>query len=125
VQFDTVLLTLGIADQNLGAPLYGVAFTDTLPDGLKVGQNSGISCTQGPGDITPTGNFTATPGSNSISVSDWQLSSSCSFIVEITGVAIGLQTNTTSAITSTNSVTGETSTASVTVIDQVFENGFE
>jgi hypothetical protein len=53
------------------------------------------------------------------------LSSQCSFIVEITGEQLGVQTNTTGAITSTNGGTGETSTASVTVFDQVFKNGFE
>lgn len=124
-QFGTALLTLRIADPNFGAPLYGIAFTDTLPAGLQVGQNSGVSCSQGAGDITATGTFTATPGSTSISVSDLQLSSPCSFIVEITGTELGLQTNTTSAITSTNGGTGETSTASITVIDQVFEDGFD
>ena len=124
-QFGTVFLTLTIANPNFSAPLYGIAFTDSLPSGLTVGQNSGKSCTNGPGDIDPTGTFTATPGSNTISLADMQLSSSCSFIVEITGTQLGLQTNTTSAITSTNGGTGETSTASVTVIDQVFKNGFE
>ena len=124
-QFDTAFLTLTIADPNFGAPLYGIAFTDTLPAGLKVGQNSGVNCSQGAGDITPTGTFTATPGSSSISVSGLQLSAPCSFIVEITGVELGLQTNASSAITSTNGGTGETSSASITVIDQVFGDGFE
>jgi hypothetical protein len=42
-----------------------------------------------------------------------------------TGVALGLHTNTTSAIPLTNGGTGESSTASVTVIDQIFKNGFD
>ncbi len=117
-------MTLAIADP-IGAPLYGIAVTDTLPAGLKVGQNSGVSCSMGVGDITPGGTFTAIPGSGSITVSNLQLSSQCSFTVEITGVELGLQTNTTSAITSTNGGTGESSTASITVIDQVFRDGFE
>jgi hypothetical protein len=124
-QFGTVFLTLTIRDPNFGAPLYGIALTDTLPAGLKVGQNSGPSCAIGTGDITPSGTFTATPGSSTISISDLQLSSQCSFIVEITGEQLGVQTNMTGAITSTNGGTGETSTASVTVFDQVFKNGFE
>ncbi len=125
-QFGTALLTLTMSNPNFGAPLSGISFNDTLPAGLKVGQNSGVSCTLATGSIPPSGGtFTAIPGSDTISVSGLQLSDPCSFKVEITGIELGLQTNTTSAITSANGGTGETSTGSITVIDQVFTDGFD
>src|SRR5262249_56200527 len=63
------------------------------------------------------GRITATAGSNSITLSGATLAanSSCTFSANVTGTAAGKQTNTTSAVTSTEGGTGNTATASVDV----------
>jgi CSLREA domain-containing protein/uncharacterized repeat protein (TIGR01451 family) len=104
-------LSFTITNPNLTVGLTGVAFTDTLPAGLVVSTPNGLTGSCGAGTIT------ATAGSNSISLSGGTiaLNSSCTFSVNVTGTAAGKQTNTTSAVTSTNGGTGNTATASVDV----------
>ncbi|HET8888255.1 MAG TPA: hypothetical protein VFQ41_05075 [Candidatus Angelobacter sp.] len=104
-------LTFTIQNNNTTVALTGVAFSDTLPTGLVVATPNGLAGSCGGGTIT------ATQGTNVISLSGGSIpaSSSCAFSVTVTGIAAGLQTNTTGNVTSTEGGTGGTATASVKV----------
>ena len=92
--------------------LSGVGFTDVLPAGLNVSTPDGETGTCGGGTIS------ATAGSSSVSLTGATLgtggSSSCTFSVNVTGVALGEQDNSVT-VDSTNGGTGNTATASVDV----------
>jgi uncharacterized repeat protein (TIGR01451 family) len=104
-------LSFTIQNPNTAISLTGVGFTDTLPAGLVVSTPNGLTGACGGGTIT------ATAGTNAISLSGGSLaaSSSCTFSVNVTGIAAGLQNNTTGNITSTEGGTGGTASASVIV----------
>jgi hypothetical protein len=105
-------LTFNISNPNTSLALTGIAFTDTLPAGLQVATPNGLTNTCG-------GTATAAAGSGSISLSGGSLAAnaSCTIAVNVTGVAAGVQNNTTGPISSTESGAGATSnTATITVI---------
>jgi uncharacterized repeat protein (TIGR01451 family) len=114
--FGTTALSFTLTNPNT-IPLTGLAFTDTLPSGLVVSTPNGLTGSCGGGTIT------AIPGSNSISLSGATLAagSSCTFSVNVTGSAIGAQTNTTSTITSNEGQPGTPATASISAVDLFFE----
>jgi hypothetical protein len=105
-------LTFTINNPNSALAYTGVAFTDALPAGLVVSTPNGLTGTCG------TGAITAAAGSQTVSLTGGTiaLSSSCSFSVNVTGVAAGAQLNTTGAVSATNAGTGNTATASITVL---------
>ena len=92
-------LTFRIDNPNASA-LTGVAFTDALPAGLVVANPNGtptFSCVTG----TLTGTISAVAGSNTISLTGGNLSTSasnCTFSVRVQGLVAGSYTNTTSRI---------------------------
>jgi fimbrial isopeptide formation D2 family protein len=90
----------------------GVAFSDTLPAGLVISTPNGLTGSCGGGTIT------ATQGTNVISLSGGTIAanSSCTFSVNVTGIAAGTQNNTTGNITSTEGGTGGTASASINVV---------
>ena len=104
-------LSFTIQNNNTGVSLTGVAFSDTLPGGLVISTPNGLTGTCGAGTIT------ATQGTNVISLSGGTIaaSSSCTFSVNVTGIAAGLQNNTTGNVTSTEGGTGGTASASLKV----------
>jgi uncharacterized repeat protein (TIGR01451 family)/fimbrial isopeptide formation D2 family protein len=105
-------LTFNISNPNTNLALTGVAFTDTLPAGLQVATPSGLTSSCG-------GTATAAAGSGSISLTGGSLaaSASCTISLNVTGVAAGVENNTTGPISSNESGAGATSnTASITVI---------
>ncbi|HET9284383.1 MAG TPA: hypothetical protein VFR24_20715, partial [Candidatus Angelobacter sp.] len=105
-------LTFNIANPNTNLPLTGVAFSDALPAGLVVATPNGLSSTCG-------GTTTAAAGSGSISLSGGSLAAngSCTISLNVTGVQVGVQNNTTGAISANETGPGATSnTASITVI---------
>jgi fimbrial isopeptide formation D2 family protein len=105
-------LTFNIANPNANLALTGVAFTDTLPAGLVVATPNGLSSSCG-------GTTTAAAGSGSISLSGGTLAAngSCTISLNVTGVQVGVQNNTTGAISANETGPGATSnTASITVI---------
>jgi uncharacterized repeat protein (TIGR01451 family) len=112
---NSTTLTFTLTNPNAIA-LTGLAFTDTLPSGLIVSTPNGLTGSCGGGTII------AIAGSNNISLSGATLaaSASCTFSVNVTGTAIGVQTNTTSTVTSDQGQPGTLATASITVDDLFF-----
>jgi hypothetical protein len=105
-------LTFNISNPNTSLALTGIAFSDALPAGLKVATPNGLTSTCG-------GTVTAAAGSGSISLTGGTLAAnaSCTISLNVTGVAAGVQNNTTGPISSTETGAGATSnTASITVI---------
>jgi uncharacterized repeat protein (TIGR01451 family) len=108
-------LTFTITNPNAGAPLTGVAFTDTLPAGLVVSTPSGLSgnCTPG----SSQGTITATSGAGAVSISGgtFAASGSCFFkVTNVTGTTAGTKNNSVQ-ITSTEGGIGNTATATLDV----------
>jgi CSLREA domain-containing protein len=109
---ETVSLTFKVTNPNNGTVLNGIGFIDNLPGGLEVATPNGLSGTCGGGTIT------AADGSTQISLAGATLNANvfCTFSVNIRGTSIGLKTNLTDAVTSTEGGSGGTATASVTVL---------
>jgi uncharacterized repeat protein (TIGR01451 family) len=105
----TTSLTFSITNPNASLALTGVAFTDSLPAGLVVATPSGLSNTCG-------GTATAVAGSGSVSLSAGTLAStaSCTVSVNVQGTSAGIKNNSVT-VTATESGTGNTSNASITV----------
>jgi uncharacterized repeat protein (TIGR01451 family) len=93
------------------ATLTGLAFTDTLPAGLTVAMPNGLTGLCGGGTIT------ALAGGNTVALNSAMLSSgaSCTFTVNVTGAARGTQSNTTSLVSSNESLPGAAGSANLFV----------
>ncbi len=91
--------------------LTGVSFTDLLPPGLVVGTPNGLTTT------CTSGTITAVAGSGTISLTGLQLQPvfGCTITVNVTGTALGLQTNSVT-VTDVQQGAGNTSTATITVV---------
>jgi len=105
-------LSFTIQNNNTATTLTGVGFNDNLPGGLVVSTPNGLSGSCGGGTIS------AAPGGTSISLSGASLapSSSCTFSVNVDGVAAGTQNNTTSNVTSNEGGSGNVATATINVV---------
>jgi hypothetical protein len=102
------------------AGISGVAFTDVMPVSLKVANPRTVNTTA----PCNTGSIDAQVNNNIIAVSGISMgaSTSCTITVNITGTEIGQFTNTTQAITSTDSDPGKTSNSvNLTVIAPIFQ----
>jgi uncharacterized repeat protein (TIGR01451 family) len=106
-------LTFTITNPNAGTILTGVAFTDTFPAGLEVAAAPNVA-TMGCGSPT----FTPAAGNTSVSFSGGTIAASgtCTVTVDVTATTGGDKVNTTSNVTSTNGGTGNTGTATLTVV---------
>ena len=104
-------LTFTLINTNSSADLAGVGIADSLPAGLVVSSPNGLTGTCGGGTITAT----AASGTISLSGGTIATGGNCTFAANVTGVAAGNQINAVAA-TSTNGGTGNTATASVTVL---------
>ena len=91
--------------------LSGIGFVDTLPAGLIVATPNGLTGSCGGGTIT------ATAGSGSITLADAALAAgaSCTFALNVTGVASGIQENSTGPVNSVEGGTGDPGTGSLAV----------
>jgi hypothetical protein len=105
----TTPVTFTIANPNPGFALSGLAFTDQLPGGLVVVGSPGDTC---------GGAVTAVAGTNSLGLSDGQLSpgSSCTVSVTVVAIATGALSNTTTQVSSVEGGIGNSASAGVTVI---------
>jgi uncharacterized repeat protein (TIGR01451 family) len=104
-------LTFTIANPAGNIALTGISFTDSLPAGLVVSTPNGLTGSCGGGTIT------ATAGSSTVSLAGAGLAAgaTCSFAVNVTGAAGGVQNNAVT-VSATESGVGNTSVASVTVV---------
>ena len=124
----TTSLTFTLTNPNTTVGLSNIAFNDTLPSGLVVASPNGLtgSCLAAAGAVLSPASVTANPGSNNIDMSALSLdiSGSCSFSVDVSGVLAGTQVNTTGNVTATFDdgtgtsvgITGNTATASLIVL---------
>lgn len=105
-------ITFTITNANQGLALTGVAFSDTLPAGLAVSTPTGLAGSCGGATIT------AAAGSQTISVAGGTVnaSSSCSFALNVTAVAAGIQVDTSGTVSATDGGTGNSATASINVL---------
>ena len=89
----------------------GVAFSDSLPAGLEVATPNGVASTCGPG-------VTAVPSTTTVSLSGGTIATTatCTISVKVIGTTPGVKDNTTGNVSSTNGGTGNTASASVTVV---------
>src|SRR5262249_5139558 len=90
----------------------GIAFGDTLTNGLQVANTPGIVNTCG-------GSPTAAANSTSISLSGGSIATpgnTCTLTVNVTGTQSGTVTNTTGAVSSTNGGTGTTSNTATLIV---------
>jgi len=99
-----------ITNPNSVSTLNGIAFTDSLPAGLVVATPNNLSSTC---STSPS----AVAGSSSVTLSGVSLApgTSCTVNVNVTGTTAGVLTNSVS-VSSTNGGTGNTSTATITVV---------
>lgn len=118
--FGSTALSFTLTNPNTVTTLTGLAFTDTLPSGLIVSTPNGLTGSCGGGTIT------AIAGSNSISLSGATLApgASCIFSVNVTGIAIGVQTNTTSSITALGGTLIGLPATATTSVDDLWFNWF-
>jgi uncharacterized repeat protein (TIGR01451 family) len=112
----SVNVTFTITNPNTTTSLSGLAFSDPLPSGLSVSTTPNVS-------NTCNGTVTAAANSTSISLAGGTLTSNgsgtaqCAITVSVTGTTAGLKSNTTGAVSATESGTGVASnTATVTVV---------
>jgi hypothetical protein len=107
----TTSLTFTLANPDLATTLTGVAFADTFPAGMLVATPNGLANTCG-------GIATAVQGTGSVSLTGATIASnsSCTLTVNVTTTSIGSLTNTTGSVTSSNSLPGNTASATLGVV---------
>ena len=90
--------------------LHNVSISDSLPSDITVGTPSNISNSCG-------GTATAVDGGSSVSLSGGTLAAGlpCAVVVDVKGVTVGTQSNTTGNVSATESGNGLTASASLTV----------
>ncbi len=102
-------LTITVTNPHPAEPLTGVGFTDTMPDGLTVPDQSSAQC-----------GGTLTVASNAVTLTGATIAGGCNCVVSltVTGASTGAKNNVTSRVTSANFGTGNTAAATVTVVDR-------
>ncbi len=111
---NTSVLTFTITNPNPAASLTGVAFSDTYPAGLVNDASPSVTNTCG-------GSVTAAAGGSSISLTGGTIStgtSTCTVGVTVTSAAAATYNNISGAVSSTNSGTGNTASASLIVLNR-------
>ncbi len=106
----TAVLTIDVTNPNTNVPFSGLAFTDTLPAGLVVASVTNLGNSLG-------GIATAVAGSSTVSLSGGSLAegAGADLVVDVTGTTAGVKNNLV-AVSSNEGGTGNTATASITVV---------
>src|SRR5262249_4586744 len=107
----TTTLPFTITNANTTTTLTGVGFTDSLPAGLQVASTPGASASCG-------GTFAPNAGDTTLNFSSGTIAASgtCIVAVNVTGVTAGVKNNLSGNVTSGNGGTGNTASASITVV---------
>ncbi|MFY9557090.1 MAG: HYR domain-containing protein [Blastocatellia bacterium] len=105
----TSVLTFTVSNPNTTTTLTGVAFSDTLPTGLTV-PTSGPTAVCG-GTLTTTA-----PNTISFTGGSIASSSNCLITVTVTGATAGVKNNVSDNVSASNGGTGNTASASITVV---------
>lgn len=102
-------LTITVTDPHPAEAMTGVGFTDTMPDGLTVPDQTSAQC-----------GGTLTVASNTVTLTGATIAGggTCTIGLTVTGDTAGVKNNVTSRVTSANFGTGDTAAASVTVVDR-------
>ena len=106
-------LTFNLGNPNANIALSNIAFSDSLPAGLAVASTPNAS-------NTCSGTFAPVASATSLTFSGGalEISATCAISVDVQGTTAGVKNNTSSSITSTESLTasGTPASASVTVV---------
>lgn len=102
-------LTITVTDPHPAEAMTGVGFTDAMPDGLTVPDQTSAEC-----------GGTLTVASNVVTLANATIpgGGNCVISLTVTGAGTGVKNNVTGRVTSTNFGTGNTASASVTVVDR-------
>ncbi len=105
----TTTLTITVTNPHPADALTGVGFTDTMPDGLTVADQTSLQC-----------GGTLTAASNVVTLTDAAIpgGGSCIIGLTVTGATTGVKDNVTGRVTSANFGSGNTASATVTVVDR-------
>lgn len=92
-----------------------VQFSDTMPAGVDLITQIGGTCST---PATGGGMFTINPGTETFSSTSTVLTAgqSCTIIVRVQGIALGVHLNTTSPVTATSTPSGGRASATLTVL---------
>jgi len=109
----TTSLSFTLTNPNAATSLTGVAFTDSFPAGIVIATPNGLSNTCG-------GAATALQGTGIVSLTGASIAGngSCTLTVAVTAIGTGVLANTTAAATSTESLPGDTASATLQVARQ-------
>jgi hypothetical protein len=102
-------LTFTITNPNGATDLTGVSSNDNLPSGLIIANPDSLVGTCDPGVITTPETSISLVGATILA------GSSCTFSIDVFGIAAGIQVNTTDPVTSNEGGTGNTATATLDV----------
>ena len=109
------ILTITVTNSNASEALSSVSFSDTMPAGLTLVTQTGGTC----GTVAATGGGTTNlnPGAGTFSSTSNSLAAgqSCNITLQVRGATAGLKTDTTSAVSATESSPGLTASALLTV----------
>ncbi len=102
-------LTITVTNPHLAEAMTGVGFTDAMPDGLTVADQTSSQC-----------GGTLTVASNVATLTDATITGggSCIINLNVTGTTAGVKNNVTGRVISANFGTGSAASAAVTVVDR-------
>jgi len=106
--------TITVTNPN-AFPISNVQFSDTMPAGVDLITQVGGTCST---LATGGGSFSINPGTETFSSTSSVLTAgqSCTIIVRVQGVALGVHLNTTSQVTATGTPNGGPASATLTVV---------